>query len=295
MPTSNTKDQRRDLGRRGFLRGVGAGLAIVPFGHLLGCVSEDIDLAATEGLVGVDPGTDQSSAVCGPPADSWTTGGTAAMTAKDCYPDPFADGITTCSLYCRSTPGPCTSTAPTRRDISEGMDGLPVRLALLVVDPNCEPVANAWVEIWHTQRAGIYSGRTPGGRQCYRYDPSAVDRLYFRGKQRTGATGRVAFDTCFPGWYPGRANHIHFRVRLGSTAYVTSQLFFDDALNAEIFDTHPDYAEFGAPDTTNEDDGILGGNRPRYLLNTERMPDGAMLASKVVTIRSSTSQGLCSV
>ncbi|WP_434422579.1 protocatechuate 3,4-dioxygenase [Nannocystis pusilla] len=238
---------------------------------------------------------DTTGAACGN-ATAWATGGTAAMTMKHCYPDPFAGGVTECALMCETTAGPCTADTSERQDVSEGWAGLPVRLALLVVAADtCEPLANAKVEIWHTQRTGVYSGVTPSGAFCYGDDPEAENHLYFRGTQTTASDGRVDFDTCFPGWYGGRAVHIHFRVYVDDSLHATSQLFFSDDLNAEIFAGHADYSEFGQPDTTNETDNIIGGedDKSNYLLTVARMPDGAMLASKVIAIRSSLDQQSC--
>lgn len=257
------------------------------------------------GVTGEESGTtdavDESGSTGTPvdcdPADAWATGGTAAMTAQDCYPDPFAGGVPSCMLFCASTPGPCTSDIVDRQDVSEGYGGLPVRLALkLVTADDCAPIEGALVDIWHTQRVGIYSGVTPGGDFCNAGDASATAELYFRGRQTTDAQGRVDFDTCFPGWYTGRAIHIHFRVVIDGSQYLVSQLFFDDRLNDEIFTTHPEYSEFGTPDTLNTTDGVIGGvpDLGPYLLDTARMADGAMLASKVIGIRPSTDDPLCS-
>jgi protocatechuate 3,4-dioxygenase beta subunit len=236
---------------------------------------------------------------CGAPAVAWATGGTASMTAQDCYPNPFAGGVLGCAVICETTAGPCiTATTPYRKDISEGFSGLPVRLSLLIVDAGtCEPIAGASVEIWHTQRTGIYSGVTPQPATCYLDDPEAAMYEYFRGSQDAGADGRVDFDTCYPGWYSGRAIHIHFRVIRDGEVYATSQLFFADDLNAEIFASHPEYSGFGQPDRTNISDGIIGKqvDKSSYVLDTARMPDGAMLASKVIAIRSSLQDMKCSV
>ena len=236
---------------------------------------------------------------CGDPAAAWATGGTASMTAQDCYPDPFARPVLSCALICETTAGPCTTAVKLeRKDVSEGFSGLPVRLSLLVVDADsCAPVAGAKVEIWHTQRTGVYSGVTPNPPQCYLDDPEAATFMYFRGTQTAGADGRVDFDTCFPGWYSGRAIHIHFQVIRDAKVYATSQLFFADELNAEIFASHPDYSEFGQPDRTNISDNIIGNqaDKSNYVLDTARMPDGAMLASKVIAIRSSLQDPSCDV
>jgi hypothetical protein len=110
----------------------------------------------------------------------------------------------------------------------------------------------------------------------------------------TNADGRVDFNTCFPGWYSSRAVHIHFQVRVGTQEYVTSQLFFPDAFIEEICGSHPDYAEFGQPDTPNASDKVLGDNDPAlYTLSTARMGDGAMHAYKTIAIRSSLGDSLC--
>lgn len=236
---------------------------------------------------------------CGEPAAAWATGGTASMTAQDCYPDPFAGGVLACALICETTAGPCTTaTKLERKDVSEGFPGLPVRLSLLVVDADtCTPVAGARVEIWHTQRTGVYSGVTPNPPMCYLDDPNAATFMYFRGVQTAGADGRVDFDTCFPGWYSGRAIHIHFQVIRDKAVYATSQLFFADALSAEIFASHPEYSEFGQPNVTNTSDNIIGeqADKSNYVLATARLPDGAMLASKVIAIRGAPGDPTCSV
>ncbi|MEY3014228.1 MAG: hypothetical protein RIT45_2963 [Pseudomonadota bacterium] len=221
---------------------------------------------------------------------SWAAGGTAAMTAKASYPDPFVALGPGCALLCATTDGPCTTpTSPLRVDVSEGQPGLPVRLLLRLQDVDCAPVAGAEVWIWHTDVRGVYSGPTPDPPRCYGADPAAPEAMYFRGRQETDADGRVAFDTCFPGFYPSRAVHIHVQIRLADAATHTGQVFFDDALISEIFGSHPDYAPFGLPKTRIPTDGVLAGepDLAPLLLQHQRMSDGAMLAWKTLTVRSS--------
>ena len=230
------------------------------------------------------------------PFTEWATGGTASMVDKASYPNPFAQAPASCVLLCETTAGPCTTTnTPTREDVSEGVEGLPVRLALKFVNEDCAPVAGATVEIWHTHRKGVYSGQTPALAFCSNGDPEAPQQMYFRGVQVTDAEGVVHFDTCYPGWYPGRAIHIHFQVTLNNQTFATSQLFFDEALTSEIFATHPEYEEFGQPDTTQDTDGVLNGadEISDYTLEVAQMTDKAMLASKVITLRASVNQPGC--
>jgi protocatechuate 3,4-dioxygenase beta subunit len=318
MPDPRILRAPRTLTRRSLLRKLGTGLAVAPLAHMFACTDDgsgtdelgDSTDSSGSDSSGSESGSDSSSTdssstdstdsttsdECGDAAAAWASGGTAAMTGKDCYPDPFVDGVMTCALLCSTTEGPCTADTIDRQDVSEGWSGLPVRLALKFVHADdCSPVEGAVVEIWHTQRTGVYSGVTPSGAFCYGDDPDAENYLYFRGSQTTDAEGRIDFDTCYPGWYSSRAIHIHFRVYLGDDLYLTSQLFFSDELNAEIFSTHPEYSEFGQPDTTNTTDNVIGGedDLTPYLLDTQRMTDGAMLAWKVVAIRSSLDQSQC--
>ena len=64
----------------------------------------------------------------------------------------------------------------------------------------------------------------------------------------TDADGKVTFTTIWPGWYRGRAVHIHFKVRSSGLEF-TSQLFFTDEMNATVFAQAP-YSARGTADTT---------------------------------------------
>jgi protocatechuate 3,4-dioxygenase beta subunit len=164
-----------------------------------------------------------------------------------------------------------------------------VRLALEIVDASCTPIAGAIVKIWATNNAGSYSGQTPNNGMCLK-DQSYSSMNFMRGARTTDAGGVVYFDTCFPGWYRGRAVHIHFQVSSGSTTYKVSQLFFPEDLTASIFANHVDYKAFGQPDTTFANDNVMStipsASRAQNILEYARMSDGAMLASKVVTVKS---------
>ena len=67
------------------------------------------------------------------------------------------------------------------------------------------------------------------------------------------------FTTIFPGWYRGRAVHVHFKVRTeaaGQPYEFTSQFYFDEALIDQVHAQAP-YAARGRRETTNADDGIF--------------------------------------
>jgi protocatechuate 3,4-dioxygenase beta subunit len=79
---------------------------------------------------------------------------------------------------------------------------------------------------------------------------------FLRGVQMTDADGAAEFRTVYPGWYTGRAVHIHVKVLLGGNETHTGQLFFDEATSAAVYEADP-YAARGAPDTPNSADGIF--------------------------------------
>jgi protocatechuate 3,4-dioxygenase beta subunit len=228
----------------------------------------------------------------------WATGGTAGMTGKAAYPDPFQGApATTCAMTCELTKGPCYSAQSVEiGDISYGYGGLPMRMLLRLVDESCRPIAGAVVDVWHVAPTGKYSGNDPTNENvafCTGGDPDFTSHVYFRGKQTTGADGVAAFDTCFPGWYPGRTIHVHMTLSVGGQEYVTTQLGFDDALDDAIISTQPLYDTRGARDTTNASDGVFAPNHTDYVFEARQMPDGALLAWKTIVLRSALSESLC--
>lgn len=162
-----------------------------------------------------------------------------------------------------------------------------MRLLLKVVNGACAPLVGATVKIWHTNRAGSYSGEPPNPSMCLA-NQAYASADFFRGAQTTDASGVVRFDTCFPGWYRGRAVHVHFQVKNGATSYRISQLFFPEDITADIFNSHADYKGYGQPDTVFSSDNVMAtipsASRDRHILAVSQMTDGAMLASKVVTV-----------
>jgi protocatechuate 3,4-dioxygenase beta subunit len=223
----------------------------------------------------------------------WATGGTKSMTGN--YPDPFATGVgNVCMLTCSAILGPCYARTLERKDISEGHDGLPVRLSLLILDEACKPLPGVSIDIWHAGPNGIYSG-DDSAANCNFNDTEALASRWFRGVQTTNESGRADFDTCFPGWYAGRTIHIHVTLRKGDVEYLTTQLFFDDLLCDDITTTQPLYKERGMRDTTNASDAFITPvAAPDYSFRTARMADGAMLASKAIFLRNVPTAPLCS-
>lgn len=254
--------------------------------------TQDIDPSETADATDAPDGTDVADIDAGPPA--LLSGGTASFTGE--YRDPFVDGPNpSCELTCEQTGGPCYATSPFRKDISAGIVGLPMRLALRIrAEGSCTPVANADVELWGCDVEGVYSGDTPSPI-CAGDDTTATALDFMRGRQNTNASGRVDFDLVLPGWYPTRAPHLHVRVNVGGNEFVTSQFYFEDATVGPIYETHPDYAHRGTHATTLPQDGVIGGESPAapFIPSIEITPEGAMLGWIDVVLRSNLADPSC--
>ncbi|HLF72449.1 MAG TPA: intradiol ring-cleavage dioxygenase [Dehalococcoidia bacterium] len=116
-----------------------------------------------------------------------------------------------------------------------------------VANGGCAALAGAMVDIWHCDAAGVYSDAS---------DPSfnTKGQNFLRGYQLTDSNGQVKFTTVYPGWYQGRAVHIHFKVRNAGSEF-TSQFFFDDAMSQQVYAAAP-YASKGTGFLRNAGDSI---------------------------------------
>jgi protocatechuate 3,4-dioxygenase beta subunit len=162
-----------------------------------------------------------------------------------------------------------------RSDPKDGVikPGIPLALALgvsRIEAGKCVPLRGAQVDIWHCDADGIYSDVT---------DPhfKTLGQRFFRGYQLTDAAGVARFATIYPGWYPGRTVHIHFKIRTEPTApkgyAFTSQLYFDDGFTDRVFAKAP-YATRGPRTTRNEADEIYPDGGPQLMLAPTATRDG---------------------
>jgi protocatechuate 3,4-dioxygenase beta subunit len=182
-----------------------------------------------------------------------------------------------------------------RRDITEHKDGVPLLLRATIVNAaTCAPIPHAALDIWHCDALGEYSGYTalgiggangggPGGPGGGTPPPDSPppsgpppggggghaepsDKLTFlRGVQTSDRHGVVELRTLYPGWYLGRAIHIHAKVHLGGKAsggkysggHVahTGQFFFEEKVSEEVAKLQP-YAINTTHRTTLAEDGI---------------------------------------
>ena len=226
-PTRPTID-RRPIDRRAALRLLGVvGLGTVAVACSDGGSSDDGAAATTGGA---------------------TSGARSSGTATN----------TACVLTPEMTEGPYfVDGDAVRSDITEGRPGTPLTLKLRVVDANgCTPVEGAAVDVWHADAGGDYSA----------FGNSGADSTFLRGIQRTDADGAVTFETIYPGWYQGRAVHIHVKVVVDGTEVHTGQLFFADDASERVFTATP-YSSRGDGWLRNAEDGIYANGGDQSLVS----------------------------
>ena len=190
-----------------------------------------------------------------------------------------SEGTTACVAQTELTEGPYYVDENLRRsdiradsDTGNQQNGIKLDLSFNVfnlANDSCSPLDDALVDVWHANADGVYSDVEAQGT-------SGKD--FLRGIQETDDSGAASFTTIYPGWYTGRAVHIHFKIRSpnsASDAYeFTSQLFFDDDLTDEIFSTEP-YAARDERDTRNSEDNIFNqGNADQLLLDLTETDEG---------------------
>jgi protocatechuate 3,4-dioxygenase beta subunit len=95
--------------------------------------------------------------------------------------------------------------------LEEGIDGSRLVLVGYVLDQNCQPLPNAWLDFWQADAGGEYDN------SGYR----------LRGHQFTDEQGRYYLETVLPGLYSSRPiEHIHVKVKPEGGNEITSQLYF---------------------------------------------------------------------
>jgi protocatechuate 3,4-dioxygenase beta subunit len=212
-------------------------------------------------------------------------GGAAAVSAFACSASGLigaeSEPIAGCVVSPKQTAGPYfvdeklnrsdIRTDPTNGTVSAGV---PLTLALTIMQVgknSCKPLSGATVDIWHCDALGVYSdvqdenfGTTKG-------------KKFLRGYQLTDPAGKVNFTTIYPGWYPGRAVHIHYSVRTDPASdwnkEFTSQLYFDEATTDKVHALAP-YKQKGSGRMMNVKDGIFRGGGTEAMLKLTPKGEG---------------------
>ncbi len=188
-----------------------------------------------------------------------------------------------CELSPSETAGPFPIITPSdlvKANIVSDRTGVALLITLTVQDQSddCNPVEGVYVDIWHCDSEGNYSEY--GGTQMQQTDYS--DRHFLRGRQTTDSNGQVSFISIFPGWYSGRAPHIHVEVLdTNENSLRVTQIAFPEDTVETVYATS---GYNGSPDTANETDNVfsdsLDGNMADSL--TGNTTDGYTLLKTIV-------------
>lgn len=246
MTSTSRPDVRYD--RRSFLLGAGALWLTACSGENDSSSLGPTETPSAETQATSEPGTEEPAPTSESPSSGIEDAGFGELRASS-----FA-ALPVCAVLPSSAEGPFPSLELLdRRDVSEDYPGHPLRLGIRVVDEDCEPVPGARVEIWHTDASGDYSSYVDEGDG----KDEGVGTTFMRGIQTANDEGILEFLTIYPGWYGGRAVHIHTKVWVGNAEVLTAQLYFDEAYTENIYQEAP-YAAFGSADTPWSQDGLIG-------------------------------------
>jgi protocatechuate 3,4-dioxygenase beta subunit len=193
-------------------------------------------------------------------------GSTGTLVLLGCSPSSASDRAmrsSSCVVRPAMTAGPYyvdegLDRSDIRSDPTDGTikTGAPLALTLRVYSlskEGCLPLKGALVDVWHCDAEGVYSDAV---------DPkyfNTTGKKFLRGYQRSDGNGVVSFTTIYPGWYPQRTPHIHYKLRLprasGQVHEFTSQLYFDEGLSDRVY-AKPPYATRGKRTVSNLSDRI---------------------------------------
>ncbi|HXW06365.1 MAG TPA: intradiol ring-cleavage dioxygenase [Vicinamibacterales bacterium] len=197
----------------------------------------------------------------------------ATLSARPAAQAPSGLPVPACVVQPQQTEGPyfvdeMLLRSDIRSDPATGAvkPGAPLAVTVVVSEVSsggtCTPIRNAQVDLWQCDAAGMYSDV-----QDRTFD--TVGQKFLRGHQITDASGKVNFVTIYPGWYPGRAVHIHFKVRTPAEAgrghEFTSQFYFEESLSDAVFAREP-YSAHAGQRTLNTRDRIYQGGGSELML-----------------------------
>lgn len=152
-----------------------------------------------------------------------------------------------------------------RPDIREGQKGIPLLLDVQVVDVNtCTVLPKVTMDFWSCNSTGIYSGFS---------QQHTSGLTNHRGLATSDTDGIIQITTGFPGWYQGRATHIHIAAHhnatitsshvLGGTVSHIGQVFFPESILSEI-DVTDVYRTNPVARLKNANDGIFNQQNKGY-------------------------------
>ena len=206
---------------------------------------------------------------------AWGCGDTPTTPSSTVEAATTASTNAACAVTPTETVGPYPSLVDLfRSDIREGKSGTLLTLTIRVVNAAsaCAAVSGADVEIWHVDAAGNYS----------QYGTQTA-QTYLRGIQTTNSNGEVTFTTIYPGWYQGRATHIHVEVTMGGRSVKVTQIAFPETVNNAVHASGV-YASRGTNPISNQSDGIFSDSLSSEIVTPTGSASGGYAATFQVGI-----------
>ncbi|WP_024771693.1 dioxygenase family protein [Aquimarina macrocephali] len=185
-----------------------------------------------------------------------------------------------CVISPVETAGPFPIKTPTdlvKENIIGDRTGIPLKITIQVqnVNNNCGPLAGVFVDIWQCDAKGNYS------EYSGQLDGDFTSQKFLRGRQTTDANGNASFISIYPGWYPGRAPHLHLEILKSSgESLLITQVAFPENISKAVYATTNYKGDF---DTSNTQDGIFSGDINRSIANsvTGNTTDGYILTETI--------------
>lgn len=189
-----------------------------------------------------------------------STGGTTSPGSTTAVGSTNGSSASSCTVTPSETAGPFPTKVPAnfvRKDITDGRTGVAMTMNITIKNAtgSCAALAGAIVDVWHCDKDGYYSEYGGSGMQSVNF--TSVD--FLRGRQTTDANGLVAFTSIFPGWYSGRAPHIHVHIyNAAGKSLLVTQIAFPYAVANTVYTTAQSagYTK-GTQDTLNERDNVF--------------------------------------
>jgi protocatechuate 3,4-dioxygenase beta subunit len=188
-----------------------------------------------------------------------------------CKDDEVSSASGACKATATETAGPFPTKSPSTlvaNDIRSDRAGVPLTINITVQNKNnnCNALADVVVDIWHCDKDGYYSEYGGSGMQSA--DFTSVH--FLRGRQTTNGDGVAAFTSVFPGWYSGRAPHIHVHIyNANGNSLLVTQIAFPKSVTDTVYTGSPHYSARGKQDTTNENDNVFSDGVSTELATVE--------------------------
>lgn len=180
-----------------------------------------------------------------------------------------------CAVSPEETAGPFPIKTPAelvKENIIGDRAGIPLVINFIIENTNadCTALEGVDVDVWQCDAKGNYS------EYDGQLDGDFTNENFLRGRQTTDSNGKASFISIYPGWYPGRAPHLHVEIKNGSTSLLITQVAFPEDISETVYATS-DYN--GTFDTKNKRDGVFKGTIDRSMADsvTGNTSDGYVL------------------